>query len=309
MNFSLSEQQQVAADALSQMLARLPAAPLHTQSYLPGTELDAELEASGFHDMVEDSDLGDVSAVDLVIQVAQQASVVEIAASALVRPRLCPQAPRPLALVMGTGPVRFGVEARTALIADGNEVLRLEVKPGDFVPLETLFAYPLATLTEAARARAVAVKLPGASALLKQQWEIGLAAELTGAMESALKSTVDYVTQRKQFGQPIGAFQGVQHRLAEAAVLVEATRWLTFKAGDSDEPADAALAAGYAQEAARRVAYDCHQFHGAMGLTLEHPLHLWTYRLRALLSELGGAAAQFEAAAAAVWGEPVNIGA
>jgi alkylation response protein AidB-like acyl-CoA dehydrogenase len=128
-------------------------------------------------------------------------------------------------------------------------------------------------------------------------------------MESALKSTVDYVTQRKQFGQPIGAFQGVQHRLAEAAVLVEATRWLTFKAGDSGEPADAALAAGYAQEAARRVAYDFHQFHGAMGLTLEHPLHLWTYRLRALLGELGGAAARFEAAAAAVWGDPVNNGA
>jgi alkylation response protein AidB-like acyl-CoA dehydrogenase len=177
------------------------------------------------------------------------------------------------------------------------------------VPLETLFAYPLATLTEKARARAVAVELPGASALLRQWWEIGLAAEITGAMESALKSTVDYVTQRKQFGKPIGAFQGVQHRLAEAAVLVEATRWLTFKAGDSGEPADAALAAGYAQEAARRVAYDFHQFHGAMGLTLEHSLHLWTYRLRALLGELGGAAARFEAAAAAVWGDPVNKGA
>jgi alkylation response protein AidB-like acyl-CoA dehydrogenase len=110
------------------------------------------------------------------------------------------------------------------------------------------------------------------------------------------------VTQRKQFGQPIGAFQAVQHRLAEAAVLLEATRWLTLKAADSSDPVDASLAAGYAQDAARRVTYDFHQFHGAMGLTLEHPLHLWTYRLKALYGELGGASMQFAAGAAAMWG-------
>jgi alkylation response protein AidB-like acyl-CoA dehydrogenase len=190
------------------------------------------------------------------------------------------------------------------LIATADQVMRLHVQPGDFESLTTLFAYPLAKLTDAARARAVPLEAADAPGLLRQYWEIGLAAEITGAMESALKSTIDYVTQRKQFGQPIGAFQAVQHRLAEAAVLLEATRWLTFKAANSGEPADAALAAGYAQDAARRVAYDFHQFHGAMGLTLEHSLHLWTYRLRTLLGELGGAAARFDSAAAAVWGNP-----
>jgi hypothetical protein len=39
-----------------------------------------------------------------------------------------------------------------------------------------------------------------------------------------------------------------------------------------------------------------------MGLTLEHPLHLWTYRLKALYGELGGASMQFAAGAAAMWG-------
>jgi hypothetical protein len=304
MNFSFTEQQQVAADALAQMLGRFRDVPVHTESYLPGTALDAELQDAGFHDVGTDPDLGAVSAVDLVIQVARQRLPVEIAASALVRPRICPDTPRPLALVRGTSPVRFGAEARTALIATGNEVLRLDVQPGDFAPLVTLFAYPLAKLTNEARARAVPVSIEGAHGLLQQYWEVGLAAEITGAMQSALHSTVEYVTQRKQFGQPIGAFQAVQHRLAEAAVLLEAARWLTFKAADSGDAGDAALAAGYAQDAARRVAYDFHQFHGAMGLTLEHPLHLWTYRLRALLGELGGAASRFDCAAVAVWGHP-----
>ena len=304
MNFSFTEQQQVAADALAQMLGRFRDVPLHTESYLPGSALDAELQDAGFHDVGTDPDLGAVSAVDLVIQVARQRLPVEIAASALVRPRICPDTPRPLALVRGASPVRFGAEARTALIVTENEVLRLDVQPGDFAPLTTLFAYPLAKLTNEARARAVPLAIEGAHELLQQYWEIGLAAETAGAIQSALNSTVEYVTQRKQFGQPIGAFQAVQHRLAEAAVLLEAARWLTFKAADSGDAGDAALAAGYAQDAARRVAYDFHQFHGAMGLTLEHPLHLWTYRLRALLGELGGAASRFDCAAAAVWGQP-----
>ncbi len=41
---------------------------------------------------------------------------------------------------------------------------------------------------------------------------------------------------------------------------------------------------------------------GAMGLTLEHPLHRWTFRVKLLRSELGGAERQFDAVAARAWG-------
>ena len=58
----------------------------------------------------------------------------------------------------------------------------------------------------------------------------------------------------------------------------------------------------HAQEAAKRVCYDYHQFLGGMGMTLEHPLHLWTYRLKLLTAELGGRGAQGLAAAEALWG-------
>jgi hypothetical protein len=302
MHFSYSEQQQVAADALTQMLSRFADLPVHAEAWLPGAALDREIEASGFHEILADPDLGGISAIDLIVQVGCCAAPVEIGASTLVRPRLCPDAPRPLALVRGDRPVRFGAEARTALIDDGERVLRLDVQPGDFAPLDTLFAYPLARLAPEAFARAAPLEQPDAVAILRRSWQLGLAAEILGAMQSALRLTIDYVTQRQQFGQPIGAMQAVQHRLAECAVLIEGTRWLTFKAADGDDPIEIALALGYAKDAARQVAYDCHQFHGAMGLTLEHPLHLWTYRLRALLGECDFAAAHFDAAACATWG-------
>jgi alkylation response protein AidB-like acyl-CoA dehydrogenase len=69
-------------------------------------------------------------------------------------------------------------------------------------------------------------------------------------------------------------------------------KWLALKAASTADAGDAALAAFHAQDAGSRVAFDLHQMLGAMGMTLEHPLHLWTYRLKALLSELGGRAAQ-----------------
>ena len=49
------------------------------------------------------------------------------------------------------------------------------------------------------------------------------------------------------------------------------------------------------------MVYDLHQFLGAMGITLEHPLHLWTDRLKALIGELGGRGANAVAAAGAIW--------
>lgn len=81
-------------------------------------------------------------------------------------------------------------------------------------------------------------------------------------------------------------------------------RWrvaLAAEAAGTLDAGDAALAALHAQESARLTVYDFHQFLGAMGMTLEHPLHLWTYRLKALAGELGGRGANALAAADAIW--------
>jgi alkylation response protein AidB-like acyl-CoA dehydrogenase len=121
---------------------------------------------------------------------------------------------------------------------------------------------------------------------------IALAAEASGLMQAAIASATEHLSVRKQFGRPLGSFQALRHRMAECAVLSGGTRWLMLRAAATGDAGNAALAAYHAQESATRLVYDLHQMLGAMGMTLEHPLHLWTYRLKALLSELGGRGGQ-----------------
>ena len=118
------------------------------------------------------------------------------------------------------------------------------------------------------------------------------ATEMAGLMQAAIDSTVEHISVRKQFGRPLGTFQALRHRMAECAVLAGGVRRLALKAAWSGAAGDAALAAFHAQDSATRVNYDVHQMMGAMGMTLETSLHLWTYRMKALLSELGGRGGQ-----------------
>jgi alkylation response protein AidB-like acyl-CoA dehydrogenase len=89
--------------------------------------------------------------------------------------------------------------------------------------------------------------------------------------------------------------------LAEVAQLVRGSRLLALRAAWSDDDRQAAVACLHAQESMRKVIYDCHQFAGAMGLTLEYPLHFWTYRLKYLQGEAGGKAAHGGLVADLVW--------
>ena len=136
-----------------------------------------------------------------------------------------------------------------------------------------------------------------AAASVRKWLRIALAAEVSGLLQAAIASTVEHLTLRKQFGRPLGTFQALRHRMAECAVLAGGVRWLALKAAGTADEGDAALAAFHAQDSATRVIYDVHQMLGAMGMTLEHSLHLWTYRLKALLSELGGRGGQASAVA------------
>jgi alkylation response protein AidB-like acyl-CoA dehydrogenase len=147
--------------------------------------------------------------------------------------------------------------------------------------------------------------LPGADvSRLRRAWQVGTAAETAGCLGAALDSVLDHVKERRQFGRPLGSLQAVQHRLAECATLVEGAKWLALKAADTGTPLDAATAAGFAQGIAKKVAYDLHQFMGAMGLTLEHPLHRWTYRTKLLSSDLGGTDRHMITVAEAAWPAP-----
>jgi hypothetical protein len=125
-----------------------------------------------------------------------------------------------------------------------------------------------------------------------------LAAEIIGVAERVLELAAEHTGSRRQFGAPIAAFQAVRHRLADGYVAVAAARALldaSFADGSDVAGLAAKACAGRAHEL---VSANAVQVCGAMGATLEHPLHRYVNRgtvLDALLgsgieltAELGG---------------------
>jgi alkylation response protein AidB-like acyl-CoA dehydrogenase len=113
---------------------------------------------------------------------------------------------------------------------------------------------------------------------------VAVAADLVGIAGAALHLSVEHAKSRRQFGTPIGAFQGIKHALADNYVAVERARSLTYAAAarlaDPDTaPADAWTAAALAKAAAGDAAAGCArtavQVHGALGQTWEHDAHLY----------------------------------
>ncbi|MBI2198056.1 MAG: acyl-CoA dehydrogenase family protein [Candidatus Rokubacteria bacterium] len=106
---------------------------------------------------------------------------------------------------------------------------------------------------------------------------ITAAAYALGAGRAALEATLAHVTQRQQFGQPVGKFQGVQWMLADMATALEASRLLTYQAAwlaDRGLPhiKEASMAKLFATETATRVAGDALQLHGGYGYVMESPI-------------------------------------
>ena len=121
-----------------------------------------------------------------------------------------------------------------------------------------------------------------------------LAAEMVGAAAGALTHATHWAATRVQFNAPIGSFQAVQHRLADAYVDVVTAQDSVYDAagiidrGEEDRVAAAAAAAkAYCSEACRRVTSAAHQVCGGEGIYADQPLHLWHRRVAALVPVLG----------------------
>jgi alkylation response protein AidB-like acyl-CoA dehydrogenase len=114
----------------------------------------------------------------------------------------------------------------------------------------------------------------------------GLAAELVGAGSEVFGRTVDYLKERKQFGRPIGEFQALQHRAAQAYVDLEVARSAVLKALQTlDETPDqagpiASLAKAKAGQAAKLASQEAVQMHGGMGMTDDLDIGLFMKRIR-----------------------------
>ncbi|MDR2050943.1 MAG: acyl-CoA dehydrogenase [Deltaproteobacteria bacterium] len=106
---------------------------------------------------------------------------------------------------------------------------------------------------------------------------IGVAAQAVGIAQGALDAAVEYARERKQFGKPISANQGIQWMLADMAVRTEAARALTLKVCEYKQAGkriskESAMAKLYASEAAMWVATKAVQIHGGIGYTKSYPV-------------------------------------
>lgn len=123
--------------------------------------------------------------------------------------------------------------------------------------------------------------------------------QVIGALDAARDLTVAHTSERVQFGRPLGKFQAVQHSLAEMAGEIERARAATVLAvaAAADFGFDSA-ATEYAVTVAKvavgravgPVTTIAHQLHGALGVTLEHRLWLFTMRARSWVDEFGSTA-------------------
>jgi len=126
---------------------------------------------------------------------------------------------------------------------------------------------------------------------------VGLCAIQLGVTERALRIAAAYTTEREQFGRPIGSFQAVQQRMADAFIDVEAIRWTMWQAAwllghGRRASREAGIAKFWAGEAGARVAATAQQVHGGIGIDTTYPL--FRYFLWAKHNELtlGSASAQ-----------------
>ncbi len=143
---------------------------------------------------------------------------------------------------------------------------------------------PAAVLAHGEAARSLALDVMARMAVVT-------AHEQVGGAEALLHIARDYALTRKAFGQPIGAFQSIKHRIAELYGLVEIARANCIHAAAREGTPDFLIAAADARlsatEAYDTAARDCIQIHGGIGVTWEQALHLHMRRARSLAGEGG----------------------
>jgi alkylation response protein AidB-like acyl-CoA dehydrogenase len=105
---------------------------------------------------------------------------------------------------------------------------------------------------------------------------IGIAALSVGLAQGAYEAARDYSKERRQFSQPIAAFQAIQWKLADTATRIEASRLLTYRAAHLKDRGvrmtrEASMAKLYASETAVKAADDCVQIHGGYGFVKDYP--------------------------------------
>jgi len=113
---------------------------------------------------------------------------------------------------------------------------------------------------------------------------VAACAYLVGLSQMDFDVTLNYAKERVQFGRPIGSFQAIQHKLADAVIDVDGSRFITYKAawsmaeGEPDADLMISMAKAWASDASRRVVAHGQQIHGGIGFTKEYKIQLYFRR-------------------------------
>jgi alkylation response protein AidB-like acyl-CoA dehydrogenase len=135
---------------------------------------------------------------------------------------------------------------------------------------------------------------------IRQRWTVALCALQVGNCERALRLTADYVAGRHQFERPIGSFQAVGQRLADAYIDVEAMRLTTWQAAwrlahGMESAEEVAIAKFWASDGGQRVCAAAQHLHGGIGVALDYPLHRHTLLAKQVELTLGSGTPQLVA--------------
>ena len=312
MKFSLTVDQRAMRDALRDLLAREcpPAVVRDAWSGHDPAKLWAELADMGLTGAMVPSEhgglgLSDVDVVAMLGEVGYAAVPLPVAATVAVAGPALAAAGDPtgvlpdiaagrcrVSLVNAGGLAPYGRFADLFLFLADNAVrlaTRADVELTDVSTVDGSRA-----MVRVSGTGAVVTATPEELALARDRATLAVAAELVGLGRRMLDLTVGYVSQRRQFGVPVGSFQAVKHQLAtvlqalafaEPAVLRAAWSSQTGAATRSRDVSMAYVLAHDASQLAARVALQCH---GAMGYTVEYDLHLFAKRAWALAAESGG---------------------
>ncbi|MFC4122556.1 acyl-CoA dehydrogenase family protein [Nonomuraea zeae] len=174
--------------------------------------------------------------------------------------------------------------ADVLLVPVGGELYAVEGARAEVVPSLDL-TRPVATVTlDGAQARPlgpcdVAEVLRFSAGLL--------ASEQLGVAEWCLDTTLAYVRERHQFARPIGSFQAIKHRLADLWLDVVRARAAARSAAADGSAISVAVAQSWNAAVAVHAAEEALQLHGGIGMTWEHPVHLYLKRAKATEIALG----------------------
>jgi alkylation response protein AidB-like acyl-CoA dehydrogenase len=187
----------------------------------------------------------------------------------------------------GGDPLPWALGADAVLRVDVGEVRHVAV--GAELPAVD----PFRPLHAAGEPGDVVTDDPEAVALAFDRAALGTAAQLVGVSWAMLDLAVTHVTDRHQFGAPVGSFQAVKHHLANARIAIEFAAPAVARAawsvanGVPTRARDVSMAKALAGDAAGTTGRAALQCHGAIGYTVEHDLHRFLKRSWALARSWG----------------------